>query len=91
MNSPKAVQPISFLKTNPGDVVKQAQESQAPVMITVNGKVQAVVQDVVSYQKTQDQLNMLRILVHGQKQIAEGKVSDHDDFFKELEDEDKNL
>ncbi|NVE01605.1 type II toxin-antitoxin system Phd/YefM family antitoxin [Massilia sp. BJB1822] len=91
MSSLKAVQPISFLKTNPGDVVKQAQESQAPVMITVNGKVQAVVQDAVSYQRTQDQLNMLRILVHGQKQIAEGKISDHDEFFKELESEDQDL
>lgn len=87
MNSLKATQPISALRANPGEVLKQAQETQAPVMITVNGKVQAVLQDAVSYQKTQDQLNMLRLLAQGQKEIAEGKVSDHDDFFKELEED----
>lgn len=83
------IHPISFLKTNTSDVVKQVQESREPVMITVNGKVQAVIQDAVSFQKTQDQLAMLRILAHGQRQIEEGKVVDHDDFFAQLEAEDK--
>jgi prevent-host-death family protein len=78
------IQPISYLKTNTSDVVKQVQETRDPVAITVNGKVQAVVQDPVSYQKTQDQLAMLRILAHGKKQIEDGKVIDHDDFFAQL-------
>lgn len=78
------IQPISYLKTNTSDVVKQVQESRDPVAITVNGKVQAVVQDPVSYQKMQDQLTMLRLLAHGRKQIDEGKLTDHDDFFAQL-------
>jgi prevent-host-death family protein len=82
------IQPISYLKTNTSDVVKQVQETHDPVAITVNGKVQAVVQDPVSYQKTQDQLTMLRILAHGRKQVEDGKVSDHDDFFAQLAAED---
>lgn len=79
------IQPISYLKTNTSDVVKQVQQTHDPVAITVNGKVQAIVQDPVSYQKTQDQLAMLRILAHGRKQIDEGKVTDQDDFFAQLE------
>ncbi|HEU4845153.1 MAG TPA: type II toxin-antitoxin system Phd/YefM family antitoxin [Burkholderiaceae bacterium] len=79
------IQPISYLKTNTSDVVKRVQETRDPVAITVNGKVQAVVQDPVSYQKTQDQLTLLRILAHGKQQIDEGKVTDHDDFFAQLE------
>ena len=82
------IQPISYLKTNTSDVVKQVQETHDPVAITVNGKVQAIVQDPLSYQKTQDQLTMLRILAHGRKQVEEGKVTDHDDFFAQLEAED---
>ena len=39
-------------------------------------------------QKTQDQLTMLRILAHGRKQVEEGKVTDHDEFFAQLEAED---
>lgn len=82
------VQPISYLKTNTSDVVKQVLETQNPVAITVNGRVQAVVQDPVSYQKTQDQIAMLRILALGKKQIEEGKVIDHDDLVALLEAED---
>jgi prevent-host-death family protein len=82
------IQPISYLKKNTSDVVKQVQETRDPIAITVNGKVQAIVQDPFSYQKTQDQLAMLRILAHGRKQVEEGKLTDHDDFFAELEAED---
>ena len=82
------IQPISYLKTNTSDVVKQVLETHDPVAITVNGRVQAVVQDAVSYQKTQDQLAMLRILALGRKQIEQGKVIDHDDVVALLEAED---
>jgi prevent-host-death family protein len=73
------IQPIGYLKTNTSDVVKQVLETHDPVAITVNDRVQAVVQDPVSYQKTQNQLALLRILTLGRKQIEEGKVIDHDD------------
>ena len=83
------IQPISYLNTNTSDVVKQVQETRQPVMITVNGKVQAVIQDPLSYQKMQDQLTMLRILAHGQKQIEKGEVTDHEDLFARFDAEDK--
>ena len=89
MDFAQNIQPISFLKTNTSDVVKQVQETRQPVLITVNGKVQAVVQDPLSYQKMHDQLTLLRVLAHGQKQIEQGKVTDHDDVFAQLEAEDK--
>ena len=85
------IQPISYLKTNTSDVVKLVQATHDPVAITVNGRVQAIVQDPVSYQKTQDQLTMLRLLAHGRKQIEDGKVIDHDDFFAQLDAEDSAL
>ena len=88
MNVMQNIQPISFLKTNTSDVVRQVQETREPVMITVNGKVQAVIQDPLSYQTMQDQLTMLRMLAHGQKQIEQGKVTDHDDLFARFEAED---
>ena len=82
------IQPISYLKTNTSDVVKQVLQTHDPVAITVNGRVQAIVLDPVSYQKTQDQLAMLRILALGRKQIEEGKIIDHDDVVALLEAED---
>lgn len=88
MNFLKSIQPISYLKTNTSDVIKHVQMTHEPVMITVNGKVQAVVQDALSYQQTQDQVALLRLLALGRKQIDEGNVTDHEDFFAELEKED---
>lgn len=89
MNVMQNIQPISFLKTNTSDVVKQVQETREPVLITVNGKVQAVIQDPLSYQKMHDQLTMLRILAHGQKQIEHGKVTDHEDLFAAFDAQDR--
>jgi prevent-host-death family protein len=89
MNLVDNIQPISYLKMNTSDVVKQVQETRQPVLITVNGKVQAVIQDPLSYQTMQDQLLMLRILAHGQKQIETGEVTDHDALFAGFDAEDK--
>lgn len=91
MNLLQNIQPISFLKTNTSDVIKQVQLTHEPVMITVNGKVQAVVQDALSFQQTQDQIALLRIVAVGKKQIEEGRVTDHDDFFAALEAEDEGI
>lgn len=88
MNVLKNVQPVSFLKKNADEVVRQIRESQEPMMITVDGTVQAVIQDSVSYQKQQDQIALLQMLALGRRQIEEGKTTDHDAFFAELERED---
>jgi prevent-host-death family protein len=84
------IEPISYLKSNTSDVVKRVQETRDPVAITVNGRVQAVVLDPISYQKTQDQIAMLKILALGQKQVQAGRVTDHDALFDRLEAEDTN-
>ena len=91
MNLLHNILPISFLKTNTRDVIKQVQVTHEPVMITVNGKVQAVVQDALSFQQTQDQIALLRILALGKKQIEQGRVTDHDEFFDALEAEDEGI
>ena len=84
------VQPISYLKTNTSDVIKQVQATHDPIAITVNGRVHAVVQDSVSYQKMQDQIAMLRILALGRKQIEEGKIIAHEDVVAMFEAEDQS-
>jgi PHD/YefM family antitoxin component YafN of YafNO toxin-antitoxin module len=75
MNIVDNVQPISYLKRNAADVVKQLNTAREPVMITVNGKISMVLQDPITYQKKEDTMAMLQILAVGQKQIAEGKTS----------------
>jgi len=72
------IQPLSYLASNTSDMVKQVNDTGNPVAISVDGQVQAVLQDSASYHKTQDQIAMLRLLAMGRQQVEEGKVRDHD-------------
>jgi prevent-host-death family protein len=68
------IKPISYLKANASDVVKQLQEQREPIIITQNGEAKMVVQDIESYEKTQQTLALLKILALGQHQIEAGQV-----------------
>jgi PHD/YefM family antitoxin component YafN of YafNO toxin-antitoxin module len=43
-------------------------------VITQNGEATAVMQDVASYEATQETLALLKILALGKRQVEEGKV-----------------
>ena len=68
------IKPISYLKANASDVVNQLQEQREPMIITQNGEAKMVVQDIESYEKTQQTLALLKILALGQRQIEDGQV-----------------
>ena len=70
------IKPISYLKANASDVVNQLQEQREPMIITQNGEAKMVVQDIESYEKTQQTLALLKILALGQQQIEAGEVVD---------------
>ena len=68
------IKPISYLKANASDVVNQLQEHREPLIITQNGEAKMVVQDIESYEKTQQTLALLKILALGQQEIAQGQI-----------------
>lgn len=68
------IKPISYLKANASDVVKQLREQREPMIITQNGEAKMVVQDIESYEKTQQTLALLKVLALGQQQVATGEV-----------------
>lgn len=68
------IKPISYLKANASDVVNQLQEQREPMIITQNGEAKIVVQDIESYEKTQQTLALLKLLALGQQQIETGQV-----------------
>ena len=70
------IKPISYLKANASDVVNQLQEQREPMIITQNGEAKMVVQDIESYEKTQQTLALLKIIALGQQQIEAGEVVD---------------
>lgn len=68
------VKPISYLKTHAAQVLAQITADREPLVITQNGEARAVLQDVASYEETQDTLALLKILALGQQEVVEGKV-----------------
>ena len=55
-------------------MLQELQEQRKPLIITQNGEAKAVIQDVVSYEETQETLALLKILALGNQQIADNKV-----------------
>lgn len=68
------IKPISYLKANAAEVLDRLAERREPMLITQNGEARAVIQDIASYEETQDTMALLKILALGNREIEEGKV-----------------
>lgn len=68
------IKSISYLKANAAQVVRELARQRQPLVITQNGEAKAVIQDVVSYEKDQETMALLKILALGNRQIEEGKI-----------------
>jgi len=68
------VNPISYLKANAAEVLTHLAEQREPLVITQNGEAKAVLQDVASFEETQEALALLKILALGNQDMAAGKV-----------------
>jgi prevent-host-death family protein len=78
------VKPISYLKANAAEVLTHLAENREPLVITQNGEAKAVLQDVASFEQTQETLALLKILAVGNNEIAAGKVKPLADVVKRL-------
>lgn len=78
------IKPISYLKANAAEVLRELNNSREPMVITQNGEAKAVIQDVASYEETQETLALLKILALGNQQFAHGKTRPVADAIKAL-------
>lgn len=78
------VKPISYLKANAAEVLLQLAQDREPLLITQNGEARAVLQDVASYEATQETLAVLKILALGNREIEQGKTKRLDGVVKQL-------
>ena len=78
------IKPISYLKANAAEVLDRLTESREPMLITQNGEAKAVIQDIASYEQTQETLALLKILALGNREVEEGKVTPLGDVVRRL-------
>lgn len=80
------IRPISFLKANAAQILRELAERREPLVITQNGEARAVIQDVKSFEQTQETLALLRILALGNQQIERGEVHEAREVMERLRD-----
>ena len=78
------IKPISYLKAHAAEIVRKLHEHREPLVITQNGEAKVVIQDIESYEQTQETMALLKILALGTRQIGEGKVLPAKDVIKRL-------
>ena len=78
------IRPISYLKAHAAEIIRNLAEQQEPMVITQNGEAKVVIQDIESYEKTQQTMALLKILAIGMRQIEEGKVQPAEKVVKRI-------
>ena len=72
MSKTPQIIPISDLRQNASEVVKKLSSSRDPLFITQRGRAAAVMVSMKEYEYTQHELEILRLLARGEKEIEAG-------------------
>ena len=68
------IKPISYLKAHAAEIIRNMSEQREPLVITQNGEAKVVLQDIESYEQSQEIMALLKILALGNRQIEAGKL-----------------
>ncbi len=81
------IRSLSDFKRNSREFLEQMRESGSPVVLTINGKAEVVVQDAVSYQKLLeyiDETEALQGIKMGLADVETGRVTPLEEFEKDF-------
>jgi len=84
----KDIQSLTTFRRRSGDFMKQIKKSKRPVVLTVNGKAAAVVQDAEAYQRLLDVAASAEAregIRQGLEDARKGKIRPVQEFFEEFE------
>ena len=80
------IMPISYLKAHAAEIVRTLGEQGEPLVITQNGEAKVVMQDIDSFEQTQETMALLKILALGSRQIEAGQVQSAADVIARLQE-----
>ena len=75
---------LSDFKARASQLLEEINASQRPVVITQHGAAAAVVQGYESYQRLQDSVVLLRLMVLGEADIKEDRLTPQREVFSSL-------
>jgi prevent-host-death family protein len=87
INIAKDIQSLTTFRRNSGQFLKQIKKTKRPIVLTVNGKAEAVVQDAAEYQRLLDiaaRADVYEALRQGLDDVAHGRTRPAEEVFKEF-------
>jgi prevent-host-death family protein len=85
MKLSETVKPISYLKAHASEIVNDMTDTHRTLVITQRGEAKAVLQDVTSYEQTQDSLALLKIVALSLSNIEKGRFKPMRKAFSDLD------
>ena len=82
----KDIQSLTNFRRKSGEFIKQIKKSKRPVVLTVNGKAEVVVQDAEAYQRLLDaaaRADVYEAIRQGIEDIAHGRIRPAREAFNE--------
>ncbi|MBI3071497.1 MAG: type II toxin-antitoxin system Phd/YefM family antitoxin [Deltaproteobacteria bacterium] len=77
--------PITDLRQDAAAVLRKVRAQREPFIITQRGRPAAVVVSVAEFERHEEEREILRLLVQGDREIARGKGHDLDAVFREAD------
>jgi PHD/YefM family antitoxin component YafN of YafNO toxin-antitoxin module len=87
MNIAQDIQPLTYFRRQSADAVKRLKATRRPMVLTINGKAELVVQDAVSYQRLLDiaaQADAREGIRQGLEDISQGRTRPSREVFDDL-------
>ena len=91
MKYSESIKPISYLKAHASELVREISAERKTLIITQNGEAKVIVQDLESYEQTQESLALLKILAQSSQSKRDGNTKTHKQSFKKLRSRIKDL
>lgn len=73
MKLSESVKPISYLKSHTAKAVREVTEDQRTMVITQHGEAKAILQDITTYEQTQESLALLKMLAQSTNSLQAGR------------------
>ena len=73
MDITKDIQPLTDFKRHTTELLRQMKETGEPIVLTINGRAELVVQDAASYQKLLELVDRLEAIAGVRKGLEESK------------------
>ena len=84
LNPSEQSRPVTDLKRKTKEILSQARRTRRPVLLTVNGKPDAVLMDCKTYEKHLKASNLARLLARAEEDVAAGRTRPFRSFLKEF-------